>query len=853
MKNRRVMSKIYKLRESIIKRDKRGFINSIHDFSEEDIIGLTEQEFEEIQESCTKMKLDGVEDFFDFLSREGVQKIENSEFEHVAENLLIARFYLTIYIRLRSGHDRYSAVNAIILGSVLQKLVELGIEPEKNLKQSIELHQDIRRHFPEKSIEYIGATTNLGIDYVFLADFGFDPEKNLKESIKLQEEARQLIQENRLLFAQITGNLGYAYLTLAQHGVEPEENLKKSITLYKEITNIISKTDEDYARTVLNLGFAYLLLGELGFEPEKNLEEAIKSQKEARKNLSSISLDFGRTLMNEGRAYLRLEELNINKEKNLKEAIKLLREARKNLPEISLDYAGSAIALGHALVEFAMFGGEPEKNLEEAIELQKEARKIFPERSPDCANTFINQGIAQRTLALFGIEPEKNLEECIQLQQKAIEILPKYRSDYAGAILNQGDAYSILSEIDVNSEKNFQIAEKLYKASIGIFFEAKDGWNYPQAILRIYALYRITFWRNGDRDFLEKASNSLREATKNIEVWEVFRKNMILGELCAVEADFYELEEDYYKAGMKYRDAYNLTKNEYYRFMCDFCGAKVKSFKKEEKSFYRLVSRWKEIDKRGIFLDFYNYAIFECYLEEALENEAIRFVEVTKAIGKLDEIYVRTSIYHIKIRVSGCIEILNAYLNYFPKNDDQRDEEKAKENISCACKIFQSQGYKHEIDLCNQFIKAIKNKEQQDVWLDLIKNQLSNNLSMLIRGAAFDEIKNLHTRGIKADLGEIKRGIKEIKINIDDLTISLKPGISEELVISVGAEFAGTGAKHEIHIPLQKITYPDINKDLEKIKSGNINKLTSLPAKLTTKIKEYLIRNKKDEFLKYLN
>lgn len=846
---------IYKLRDSIIKRDKRDFINCIHDFSEEDIIGLTEQEFEEIQESCSKMKLDGVEEFLDFLSIEGVQEFKNFENGFVIDNLLIARFYLTIFLRLRSGHDRDYAINAYILGSVFQKLAELGIEPEKNLMHSIELHQNIRRHYSEKSLEYIAGTTNLGIDFVFLADFGIEPEKNLNESIKLQEEARQLLPADSLSFAQITGNLGYAHLTLAQLGVESEKNLIKSINLFQETKKIIPDTNIDYARSVLNHGFAQILLAELGFEPEKNLMGAIELQKEARKNRTPKSLDFGRTLMNEGRAYLRLEELNINKEKNLKEAIKLFREARTNLPETCLDYAGCAIGLGHALVEFALFGFEPEKNLGEAIELQKEARKYLPERSFDSAHAFINQGISHRILALFGIEPEKNLEECIQLQQKAIEIVPIDRLDYADAIINQGYAHLILAEIGVDSEKNFQIAEKLFKSSIGIFFEAKDGWSYPQAVLKIYTLYRSIFWRNGNKDFLEKASSSLREAIRNIEAWEVPRKNMILGELCSVEADFYELEEDYYKAGLKYRDAYNLTKNEYYRFMCDFCGVKVKHSKKEEKPFCRLVGRWKEIDKIGIFLDFYDYAIFECYLEEALENEALSFDEVTKAISKLEEIYVKTSIYHIKIRVNAYIEILSAYLNYFPKKDEQRDEEKAKENISSACRIFQSQGNKKEIDLCNQFIKAIKNKEEQEVWLDIIKNKLSNNLSNLIRGAALDEITKLHSRGIKAlaDLGEIKTGIKEIKVNIEYLTISLKPGISEELVISVGAEFAGTGAKHEIHIPLQEITYHDIKKDLEKIKSGNICKLNSLPAKLAAKIKEYLIENKKDELPKYLN
>ncbi|VVB95475.1 Uncharacterised protein [uncultured archaeon] len=848
------MSKIYKHRDSIIKRDKKDFINGIHDFSEEDIIGLTEQEFEEIQKCCMRMNLTGVDEFFDFLLTEGIDALNKSEIEYSKENLLISRFYLTIFLKFHCIYDKDYARTACYLGDVNRELADLGVEPEINLKQSIELYQEIRRMFQGKNPEYIAATTNLGINYVILADFGIEPEQNLKESIKLQEEARHLSLEDSSKYLVVTLNLGLTHLTLAQLGIEPEINLIKTINLCQEIRKATSETSMDYTKATLNYGFALILLADLGIETEKNLEVAIKLQIEARKNLPKKSLDFGRTLMNEGRAYFGLAELGINTKKNLEEAIKLLREARKNLPKMCLDYAGSSICLGYALIGESIHQGvNSEKNINEAIETLKDAQKILPKTSLDTGSAFINLGVAHRILAILGIEPEKNLEECIKLQQKAIEILPMDRLNYAKAILNKASAYEELANNDVKSEKNFQLAEELYKEGINIFLEAKDGWNYPVAVLSIYNLYRNIFWRSGDKSILEKSNNALREAKKNIEGWEVLRKNIILGELYSVEADFHELEEDYYKAGLKYRDAYKLTKKEYYRFMCDFCGAKVESSKKEEKHFCRLVDRWKEIDKKGIFLDFYDYAIFECYLEEALENEALRFDEVTKAISKLDEIYVRTSIYHIKIRVSACIEILNAYLNYFPKRDNQKNEEKAKENISSACRIFQNQGYKHEIDLCNQFIKAIKNKERQEVWLDLIKNQLSNNFSKLIREAAFDEITKLHTRGIKADLGEIKTGIKEIKINIDNLTISLKSGISEELVISVGAEFAGTGAKHEIHIPLQKITYPEIKKDLENIKSENIIKLTSLPAKLATKIREYLVENEKDELLKYSN
>ena len=86
---------------------------------------------------------------------------------------------------------------------------------------------------------------------------------------------------------------------------------------------------------------------------------------------------------------------------------------------------------------------------------------------------------------------------------------------------------------------------------------------------------------------------------------------------------------------------------------------------------------------------------------------------------------------------------------------------------------------------------------------------------------------------------------------LDELLLSIKSGISEELVISVGSKLFGTGVEHVIHIPLQEISYPELKEDLEKIKGKN--KLVSYPTKLASKIKDYLIRNKKDDLLNKLS
>lgn len=83
----------------------------------------------------------------------------------------------------------------------------------------------------------------------------------------------------------------------------------------------------------------------------------------------------------------------------------------------------------------------------------------------------------------------------------------------------------------------------------------------------------------------------------------------------------------------------------------------------------------------------------------------------------------------------------------------------------------------------------------------------------------------------------------------DDITISLEPGIREELSVTVGAKVFGTGIEHKISIPLQELKYSDLKKDLESIKSKNLTKLASLPPSLAEKVKGYLIRNKKDDIM----
>ena len=96
--------------------------------------------------------------------------------------------------------------------------------------------------------------------------------------------------------------------------------------------------------------------------------------------------------------------------------------------------------------------------------------------------------------------------------------------------------------------------------------------------------------------------------------------------------------------------------------------------------------------------------------------------------------------------------------------------------------------------------------------------------------------------------------IEQIEKKLDEIKFSLESkNISEELVISVGPDILGTGIKHVVTIPIQKISYPELKEDLEKIKGISIFNLAALPSKLGKKIKDYLISNDREYLIEKLN
>ena len=99
---------------------------------------------------------------------------------------------------------------------------------------------------------------------------------------------------------------------------------------------------------------------------------------------------------------------------------------------------------------------------------------------------------------------------------------------------------------------------------------------------------------------------------------------------------------------------------------------------------------------------------------------------------------------------------------------------------------------------------------------------------------------------LEAKVDAIYEGIRE-------LVICTKPGISEEIVITTGFQFAGSGAQHVVTIPLQDISYFELKEDLGKIRGKTIDKLSKLPDRLAKKVKGYLLLNDKEDVLEQLS
>jgi hypothetical protein len=351
----------------------------------------------------------------------------------------------------------------------------------------------------------------------------------------------------------------------------------------------------------------------------------------------------------------------------------------------------------------------------------------------------------------------------------------------------------------VDSQGNYNISKKLYLESISILEKLGDGWTYSTALLNFNNQLKDIFYKTGDKKYLEEWEENLVDIEKKIKNRDIRFKERVMARIHEIRASLLEFDGEcgILNASIEYYKAYEISNEVFYKFMKDFCQARVV----KPSIFCNLVSNWKEVEKKGIFLDYYDYAVFECHLENALKNTIDEEDELKLAVEKLKEIRDRTQIKIIKDRVSAYIYLLQALVDCF---SEEAYTEAAK-NVKKGCKIFREYGDKQGQQMCEIFHNAVVKKRDPDAWQKIIRNrEFSSNFYNLL--CEYSDRKRIDMEYYKhgqineriETVSEDVKQVKEISIRIenktDEILYEIRSGFAE-IKDQIGKGFEGTDAE----------------------------------------------------------
>ncbi|MDD3052653.1 MAG: hypothetical protein PHR06_16155 [Candidatus Cloacimonetes bacterium] len=587
-------------------------------------------------------------------------------------------------------------------------------------------------------------------------------------------------------------NKGLFFLNNALKGIDELNSSLLSKFYYSMCISIYETNKEKVKNALSNDAVACIKLAEMGIDSRKNLETAIDFYKAFREIFTEDRVeDYALSLINEGSARSKLAEMDIDSRENLETAINLYSGARKIIPEKSSYYASALMNEGTTRSTLAQMGIKRRENLETAVSLYSDARKLFSKTNSNYALALMNEGTTRSMLAEMGIKRRENLETAVSFYDDAKKIIPKKSTFYACVLENEGYVRAQLAELDINSKENQDRSKKLYLESISILEELGDGWSYSVALLSFNRLLRDDFYKTGDKKYLEKWGEYLGDIEVKINNRDIRYKEFVMARIHEIRANLLELDDKsgISEASFEYYEAYKLTKMSFYRFMKEFCQARVGN-----KSFCNLVSDWKDEEKDGIFLDYYDYTIFECHLENALKKSIFRKDELELARQKLEEISNRTQIKIVKDRVSAYIFLMNSIDFCF----EQGSYEDAAENVRKACKIFHEFDDKPGCEMCECFHEALLENRNPESWRNvvqklLLSGEFSSNFyrllcnysdktrTRILQDLPLQIIKN--TTEIKGTLDNLQKTSDQIRLDC----ISIKD--------QIGKGFKGTDAE----------------------------------------------------------
>jgi len=98
------------------------------------------------------------------------------------------------------------------------------------------------------------------------------------------------------------------------------------------------------------------------------------------------------------------------------------------------------------------------------------------------------------------------------------------------------------------------------------------------------------------------------------------------------------------------------------------------------------------------------------------------------------------------------------------------------------------------------------------------------------------------TIAIPNQLNDIDEKMSSLISSINEIKISLKPSIKEEIQVTIGLSGLGSGVQRIITIPIQEISYSELQEDL-KIYSDSMMDIFKIPSRLKDKILGYVRKN----------
>ncbi len=738
---------------SLTNRNKRFFAKIIYNLPADVIVGFTKEEFSRIICISHHFRLQKMDKLSNFLEDKGLFSLKKA-LKGIDElnNYLLSKFYYSVYVSL--SENRIEKTRHVLINNAVacDKLADMGIDSMANLETAVQIYSDVKEILPQTNVDYAHVLYNEGIARLKLADMGIDSRENLETAVQLYGNAKEFLYRRSADFARVLTNEGIARLKLADMGIDSRVNLETAVSLHGNAQNIYPKTSTSYARSLTNEGIARLKLAEMDIDSKVNLETAVQLYGDAKEILPRRSADFARSLTNEGIARSELADMGIDRRVNLETAVQLYGDAKEILHRTSMDYA----------------------------------------------RVLASEGIARSKLADMGIDRRVNFETAVRLYGDSKEIFPKTSADYARVLANEGIARSKLADMGIDIKENFGKSKELYLESVSVLERLGDRWAYSIALLNFNDLLKDNFYKTGEKKYLEEWEENLDDIEKKIKDRDIRYKERLMARIHEIRASLLEFDgkSGIHKASREYEKAYELSKDPFYKFMDEFCQARINT-----KSFCELVSDWKEVEKEDIFLDYFDYTVFECHLENSLKNTIDEENELKLAVEKLKEIRDRTQIKIIKDRVSAYIHLLQALIDCFNK-DSYRE---AAKNVKEGCRIFREYGDKQGQEICDIFHNAVVKNKDPDAWQEIIRDRRfsSNFYSLLCEYSNRKRIDlefylsgQLHTKvnTVFENVEQIKEISIRIENKIDEMLNQIRSGFTE-IKDQIGKGFKGTDAE----------------------------------------------------------